>query len=909
MRDLLTTLMILGVAVAAFAQQGQTGSIAGAAHDETGAVLSDVAITIASPELIGGPQSAQSDSTGRFRFATLLPGTYELTASLAGFKTVRHSGIRVEPGFGVTLDLRLTVAPVAETVYVDSAGAPIDVHSAAAPVVMDRELLEHLPLVRNVSDYVNLAPGIFGGVAFGASAQANTFSVDGTVGNDPDWGTPYAKPNATWFDSIQIVSLGANAQYGEFTGVRINAITRSGANRFSGLSDFWTTRTGWTGNNRGDLTSDLAQRFKPVEVLTRWDTSQQVGGPVVADHLWFFGGFEYYKNGQRPFSLTSVPRSPDDPVAWTREPKILAKLTAAPASAIRLEGFVEHDDSKWTNANASPLVQPEALVSGATPAHMVNARMTWAINARTLLEAHAGTFHADNRYGPTPPNSRSGPPGHYDQFTNVSSVNYPRYGDYIPRTATLSTALTRTVNDVLGKSHDIKAGFEYEHGGLYESSFYTGGMMYSDYNGAPDTVSIWPGAAHDTSYHRTSVFAQDTWLVGDRLTIEPGLRSGFYYGIAAHVPRAEPYDNSSLSPRVGVAWHLRGNHQSVLRAHYGRYAAPMVTSFYDIFDYTFNAAPTITAKVLGPGQFEEISRSGGPASIAGMGIDPHAKHPYTEEYLAGLDREIWSGTSVRAQYIHRAVKDALGWVDKGSVWMPTPMTDPGPDGVAGTVDDGDLLTVYTRQLPEQAFPILSNPSNAWQHYNAVQVVVTRRHAAPWNLQGSYTWSRAVGSYDSLFSTSAGQGELSTNGIAANPNWNLFRTGRNLLDRTHEAKVLWTYASPLLGGLRVSGVYQYVSGTPWARVAYFGSQTSLCCLGTRVEPAVHEMSATNTVDLRAEKIVRFGSARAALALYMDLFNLFNQGIATNINYQSGPNYALPLAWSDPRTLRAGARVTF
>jgi hypothetical protein len=164
------------------------------------------------------------------------------------------------------------------------------VRTSSSPTLIDRKLLENLPLSRTVSESVNLAPGVVRDVAFGGSVNSNPFSMDGTNGNEPGWGTPTATPNLNWIEELQVVSLGADAQYGEYTGALANAITRSGSNRFSGLGDFWTTRPNWTGNNRGSLTPRLQERFRPIEIIQRWDSDGQVGPPRARARLAAQGG-------------------------------------------------------------------------------------------------------------------------------------------------------------------------------------------------------------------------------------------------------------------------------------------------------------------------------------------------------------------------------------------------------------------------------------------------------------------------------------------------------------------------------------------------------------------------------------------------------------------------------------------
>ncbi|MBI2835517.1 MAG: carboxypeptidase regulatory-like domain-containing protein, partial [Acidobacteria bacterium] len=327
--------------VDAGAQRGQTGSLVGIVRDTSGAALPGVKLTASSPQSIGGPHQTESDAWGRYRFASLLPGTYEVTAALQGFKTLRHSEIEVPPGFTLRLDLRLELAAVAEVVDVRAGASAIDTHTATSPALLDRQLLENLPIDRrSVFLLANLAPGVTRGVAFGGTGGANPFSLDGTHGTDPISGQVSAVVSVNWIDELQVVSLGANAEYGEYTGARVNAITRSGSNRFSGLAEYVTTRPNWTGNNRGSLPPDLAQRFRPIEVLKRWEISQQVGGPIVQNRLWFFSGLTYYKNAQRPVSFAGMPRTPDEPRTLTRQPRFLVKLTGAPSSRLRLDGYV-----------------------------------------------------------------------------------------------------------------------------------------------------------------------------------------------------------------------------------------------------------------------------------------------------------------------------------------------------------------------------------------------------------------------------------------------------------------------------------------------------------------------------------------------------------------------------------------
>ena len=903
---LAVALMTAVIATDARGQQAQTGAIVGTVTDASGGALAGVTMTATSAQLIGGPQRAETDSAGRFRLTAIPPGVYGLVAERAGFQRTLRVGIDLTPGFTATIDVQLAIAPVAEAVVVDAAPPVVDVRSSASPALIGRQLLEHLPLARFVLGYVNLAPGVTVNVAFGGSSGANPISVDGTSGNNPGWGDPIAQPHPLWMEAVQMTSVGAAAEYGEYTGASINAITKSGSNRFSGLGQYWTTRPNWTSKNRGSLPPNLAQRFKPLQVLERWEAVAQMGGPLAQDRLWFFGGVDYFTDAWRPSSFSAGPRTSDEPRALNRETKVLAKLTAGLTSGFRIEGYVNHNAGSTVNGNAGPLVRPEALTMSRYPQWIHNARLTWTVDSRTLFEAGYGGFNSHSTSGPTPPTSPLGPPWHRDQLTGVQSGNAASFSDNDRRTFNGRAAVTRYL-DPSGGSHELKVGIDYEHARIVDRSGWPGGAQYLDFNGAPDLALFWAGATYRGAHHRTSFFAQDRWTIDNRVTLEPGVRIGIYRG-AVPIPDATPYDNSSISPRLGAAWDVSPDHRTVVRAHYGRYHDPMVSSFYDLLD-PLSQAPTIMARVLGPGLLEELSNDH--AEVAGITIDPHAKHSYAQEYVAGVERELVSRLSVRVQYIRRSFKDSLGYIDTGSTWTPVTVIDPGQDGLVGTGGDDAPILLYENRRLDQRYRILTNPAAAWRSYDGVQVIGNRRYAGGWELQASYTWARSRGSYDNEFSSNTGNNDLGDNGNFVNPNRALYSGTRSVMDRRHDVKVLGTYLAPYWGGVRVSGVYRYVSGQPYARVLAINRLTpftNLCCtfvepVGTRQLPA-----SSNDTDLRVEKTFDMRST-TTVAVYLDLFNITNRGVALNVERSGGPNFELPAAWQSPRILRAGVRMSF
>src|SRR4051812_15294589 len=151
------------------AQAVQTSTLTGTVKDSTGAVLPGVTVNVSSPQQVGGVQTSVTDAQGVYRFPALRPGTYLMDVSLAGFKTVKQSDIKLVVGTTATLDVTLPVASVSETVQVLAESPIVDVKSSASPTQITTAMLENLPTGRFQPDIINLTPGVTSNVAFGGS--------------------------------------------------------------------------------------------------------------------------------------------------------------------------------------------------------------------------------------------------------------------------------------------------------------------------------------------------------------------------------------------------------------------------------------------------------------------------------------------------------------------------------------------------------------------------------------------------------------------------------------------------------------------------------------------------------------------------------------------------------------------
>src|SRR5918993_1262643 len=195
--------------------QVQTGSITGTVTDASGAVLPGVNVTITGDRLIGGPQTQVSDTNGTYRFDRLVPGSYHVKFELQGFRNVERPDVRISAAFVATINGKMEVGAVSETITVTGESPTVDVRSNVQQTVMNQEILEGIPTGRDPWSLAKLIPGV----------QVATYDVGGT-------------------QSMQQSSMSAHGS--NTGGVSINMVTKDGGNV-------------WRGNARYNFANDDLQ--------------------------------------------------------------------------------------------------------------------------------------------------------------------------------------------------------------------------------------------------------------------------------------------------------------------------------------------------------------------------------------------------------------------------------------------------------------------------------------------------------------------------------------------------------------------------------------------------------------------------------------------------------------------------
>ncbi|MGH9383588.1 MAG: carboxypeptidase regulatory-like domain-containing protein, partial [Vicinamibacterales bacterium] len=240
--------VLLG-AVSASAQV-QTGSIAGAVSDSSGALLPGVSVTLTGERLIGGPQTLVTDASGSYRFDRLSPGRYSMKFELQGFRTLERTEILVSASFVATVPVRLEVGALSESITVTGESPTVDVRSNVQQTVMSQEILEGIPTGRDPWSLAKLIPGVqvatydVGGTqsmqqssmsAHGSNTADVSYNIDGATVNWPGGGggATMMYYDQGMFEEVNYMTSAIPAEV-MAGGVSINMVTKDAGNRWRG---------------------------------------------------------------------------------------------------------------------------------------------------------------------------------------------------------------------------------------------------------------------------------------------------------------------------------------------------------------------------------------------------------------------------------------------------------------------------------------------------------------------------------------------------------------------------------------------------------------------------------------------------------------------------------------------------
>ena len=299
---LLLALLLTIVAVQSTYGQTVVGRISGTVQDSNGASVPNASVKVIN-NANNSERTVTTDEDGFYTVTNLPVGTYTIEAEQKGYKKALVSGQSVTADARLTVDLKLEVGEVSETVeIVGAAGETVNTTSGEVSRVIDQQQVQNLALNgRNYIQLLSLVPGVAllnddqlelttslatGNQSInGNRGQTNNVTVDG--GFNLQSGSNASQINNVGIDYIQEVKIQTSnfsAEYGRNSGAQVSLATRSGGNDFHG-SAFEFIR-----NDKLDARSF----FAPIRPTLRFnDFGYSFGGPIFKDKLFFFGGQEW----------------------------------------------------------------------------------------------------------------------------------------------------------------------------------------------------------------------------------------------------------------------------------------------------------------------------------------------------------------------------------------------------------------------------------------------------------------------------------------------------------------------------------------------------------------------------------------------------------------------------------------
>jgi outer membrane receptor protein involved in Fe transport len=912
--------LLFAVATAVWGQSKTTSQLTGTVKGQDGGVVVGASVTATSPQLIGGAKTVQTDARGVYRFAEIPPGTYEITTVMPGFKTVKRENVRIELGQTLEVPVSLVAFAGEETVTVTGEAPVIDRVSSETTTVLNNDYLQNLPTGRFQPDVLNLAPGINLDAAYGGGeSSANAYQLDGVDVSDPEAGTPWSFVNYNIIESSSLVGIGAPAEYGGFTGVVFNSVTKSGGNDFSGLAELFYAGSGMSGDNlpSGGLVSPLTGfPIGSPEVDLYVDGTVQAGGPIQKDKLWYFVSAQYYRNNTTNGSRNRV--TGEDEVRKELSPRLFGKLTWQANPNNKVEAWVEWDRYDILGRGLGIDTPLEATVSEDAPEYVWNATWTSALSPTMSLNV---AYSGYTGYYYLNPQNGYNIPGRFNEFGDFTYSDNSTYFYLADRDRhQLNASVTKHVSD-WGGAHDFKFGMEVERSTMRSRYGYTTGEYFYDnyytyddpgtpaYDPVPYSVSYY-GNDYDVNARnsRLSLFVQDSWQVTSRITLNPGIRADINRG---HVTGGTVFRTEPIAWRLGLNWLLTGDGKTVLKAHVGRYYEALFSTFFYNVD---------------PGAFA----GGGSRAVYPSGaivpfddfvdkiytIDPNIKHPYMDQYSLSLARELIPGLKLEVTGIYRKNQDFIESVGTDPY---VPVTGFIPSEADNDTPSSQQITLFDfAGTPGELNLLVTNPSGLKRDYKGGIVTLDKRLSQNWQVKASYVYSKAEGNIDNVgFGPGGGNGGPGT--FLDTPNSLVNAEGTLTHDQTHQIKLQGEYIFPGIG-VRLGANYTYFTGDSWTRRSnvllvddgaggFERYDFSTVPFRYFTEPrGSRRLEATNNLDLRAAWQREIGPGLFGLAV--DVFNVFNQGRAEEVFDRGvGSDLGAPTEWNLPLNARVSVRYSF
>jgi hypothetical protein len=792
------------------AAQETRGQIEGTVKDTSGAVLPGVTVEARSPALVG-VATATSDTNGAFRFPALSPGVYEVTASLAGFRTTKVENVHLSLGQILKVDMAMPVASVSEEISVTAESPIIDIKQNAATANIQAEVIDRIPKGRNFTSVLTSAPGTNdeskAGISIdGATGSENRYIVDGQDTTHLRTGVSARPALVDFLQEVQVKSSGYNAEFRATTGGVIQAITRSGSNSFRGDVGIHYQDQDWRGDVRPELRLNPANQalaetiFRPRDSGYDTDPIFDLGGPIFRDRAWFFVGYgPQITRRERTVTFNSnnqLATFNNDSEDHNLTYNVMSQLS----NNVRLR--FAGANIRGYGGSTLPTIEPNGTSNSTfsqfpNPLHTnstndtYGGELSWVVSPKLFVNTNIGywglnSFQVTDTVFSTELRHSFG----QSNVCTPSSCPFPEIPASLQQLNgyTDNPVSTQNVRDKYGRfninvdgtyyanfagSHTFKAGVQFER----LSNDVLGGQQANtvtlQWNTPRTTLDDPPRQIRGTYGHYTvfrqytegkvhsnnlGFFIQDSWTVNNKLTLNLGLRAD-----SETIPSYRPENLSldfglseKIAPRVGFAYDIQGNGQWKAYGSWGM--------FYDIsklemprglwgadrwidYHYTLDTFDWPSINCEGP------PGSGCPGTFIEQADRRHvANDPSNPEIDPNLKpirtQEFTLGVD------HELTSTMSVGVRYAHKWLNRTIEDVGIQ-VAGIgevfmiANPGFGIAEFT--LGEQC-PTCPAQPRAKRDYDAVEFRLIKRLSNRWSVNSSYTYSHLRGNYSGLTSS-------------------------------------------------------------------------------------------------------------------------------------------------------------
>jgi outer membrane receptor protein involved in Fe transport len=981
-----TTSAVLAGTTLVHAQDYTNIAASGRVTAEDGTPIAGAAVKITSSDK-GVSRTVVTDATGGYTIPQLTPGNYDFTVTAQGFGTYDERGIALTRETGGANSFRLVpAAQDGEIVVTGSRQRVADFQDTTVGSTIDLgSLNQRVPIGRTLRDVMLLTPGTVqgsspsnGGFAnqvsiAGAAFTENAFYINGlNVTDFVSGGQPTEVP-FDFYQSVEVKTGGAPAEFGRATGGYVVATTKSGSN------DYHASVTGiWEPDDLRDSAPSTRTVDYRRATASRKELVLQASGPIIKDHLFVYGLY----NLREIRSLTPQ----------ANQNNATGVTNTSPFWGGKVDGYITGDHHfEFTYFDTTNETRNRSYNWDRT--NYTLGDKTGGTNARAggvnYVARYTGTF--------TPWLTLSGAYGvNKLRSGNVPlDTTNPQVIDYRTDPAGIQIGLNKVTDaysstddkrefyrvdadlqfQLLG-SHHVRGGYDHEKNTQSQTFETIGGGAYKIYAVTADSAAR-IGLPVGTQYYTTRVYAQDgvahvrneafylqdQWsLLDNRLRLDLGVRNDRFSNQGVN---GESFFESGnqWAPRLGAAFDPVGDGRTRIFGSYSKYYLPMAGDInlnvagslvtytrYNLFNGVGGAGsiPNEGAPILSVVNTTacpdtgvrncEVSADGSPFNPSGA-IASNIKPQSDNEFIVGAEHQFSDRIRIGAYFTHRELKDVIEDISidagaraycVGNGFSAAACQAAYPGGSQFVIaNPGRDVTVQINKLPDGSTPTVTLKASDLDYpapsrnYNALTLTFDRSFDQKWSLSASYTLAFDKGNYEGGVRSENGQLAINRTADFDSPGFVNGAYGYLPNDRRHSFKAYGSYrlfdALDLGANLLVQSAAHYscIGAVPLSVDAYANTYHGYgyYCRGELIpRGTAFNGDWLTQVDLSAAVHLPLPYVDASVRL--DVFNVFNSSAVTSYNNfgelsdgSANPDYRLPVNYQTPRFVRLTARIGF